>query len=133
MTRPACFFPEAEEKVSFPQHHSLASPTTCFPASYGRRRPPQAGVILGHVQSCYLAPPSRMHAQTDSWQSICMETEVTLGRSSALNSNTQDKQSNGGCVSCFFSVSWLQARETSHRCARIFSLESLLKLAQNPI
>lgn len=72
---------------------------------------------------------ARVHAQTESWQSVCTETEDTLGRSSALDSITQDKQSNGGCVSCCFSVSWLQARQTSHRRAKIFSLESLLELA----
>lgn len=31
------------------KHHSSASPSTCFPAPFGRRRPPRAGVILSHV------------------------------------------------------------------------------------
>lgn len=102
MTRPACFFPGAEELLS----SSITAQPIPAPAS---QRHTSGEDLLGQVsasatsQSCYPPPPSQS-ACPDRVMAECLHGEDTLGQSSALNSNAQDKQSNGGCVSCFSSM-----------------------------
>lgn len=111
---------ESPRKSAFLQHH--------IPAPAGSMTQEES-TFSGRLQPwpCHRAVTCCLLAQVCAWAvtAVSAQTEDTLGQTSAFSGSTQDKQSSGGCVSYFSSVSWPWAREISHRRRRTFSLEYL--------